>query len=37
MVHCLDATANSVVAKVWGEVFSHFHALAVKLDGSMQN
>jgi hypothetical protein len=25
-----DATANSFVAQVWGEVFAHFHAVGVK-------
>jgi hypothetical protein len=36
-VHCHDATASSYVAKVRGEVFTHFHAVAVKLCSNMQN
>jgi hypothetical protein len=32
-----DATASSFVAKVRGEVFAHFHAVAVKLHNSMRN
>jgi hypothetical protein len=34
---CHGATASSFVAKVRGEVFSYFHAVAVKHDSSMQN
>jgi hypothetical protein len=30
MVRCRDATASSSVAKVQGEVFAHFHAVAIK-------
>jgi hypothetical protein len=30
-VRCPDATASSFVAKVPGEVFAHFHAVAVKV------
>jgi hypothetical protein len=37
MMRCRDSTANSVVAEVQDEVFSHFHAVAVKLHGNMQN
>jgi hypothetical protein len=37
MVNCRDATASSFVAKVRGEVFAHFHAVAVKHHSSMQN
>jgi hypothetical protein len=29
MVHCRDATASSLVAKVQGEVLAHFHAVTV--------
>jgi hypothetical protein len=36
-VRCLDATANYFVSKVQGEVIAQFHAVAVKLYGSMQN
>jgi hypothetical protein len=36
-VRCSDATASSFVAKVWGEVFAHFHAFAVKRQISMRN
>jgi hypothetical protein len=35
-VHC-DATASSFVAKVWGEVFAHFHSVTVKRQSSMQH
>jgi hypothetical protein len=28
-VRCRDATASSFLAKVWGKVFAHFHAVAV--------
>jgi hypothetical protein len=31
MVCCHDATASSFVAKVWGEVFAHFHSVAIKV------
>jgi hypothetical protein len=31
MVHCCDARASSFVTKVWGEVFVHFYAVAVKV------
>jgi hypothetical protein len=34
---CHDATASSFVAKCQGEVFAHFHAIAVKHHSSMQN
>jgi hypothetical protein len=37
MVCCRDATASSFVAKVWGEFFAHFHAVAVKYNNGMQN
>jgi hypothetical protein len=36
-VRCRDATASSFVAKVRGEVFAHFHAVAVKRHNSMRN
>jgi hypothetical protein len=36
-VRCLVATANSFVPKVKGEVFAHFHAVAVKRHSSMRN
>jgi hypothetical protein len=36
-VRCRDATASSFVAKVRGEVFAHFHALAVKRLNGMRN
>jgi hypothetical protein len=36
-LRCRDATTSSFVTKVQGEVFSHFHAVAVKLYSSMQN
>jgi hypothetical protein len=36
-VCCHDATANSFVAKVQGEVFAHFHAVNEKCLSSMQN
>jgi hypothetical protein len=29
MVHCCYATGSFSVAKVWDEVFAHFHAFAV--------
>jgi hypothetical protein len=31
MLRCRDATASSFVAKVRGEVFAHFHAVAVNV------
>jgi hypothetical protein len=37
MVHCRDETTNSFVAKVQGEVFTHFHAVTVKQYSSMWN
>jgi hypothetical protein len=37
MVHCRDATTSSFVAKVWGKVFTHCHAVAIKLHSSMWN
>jgi hypothetical protein len=36
-VRCRDATASSFVAKVRGEVFAHFQAVAVKRLSIMQN
>jgi hypothetical protein len=36
-VRCRDATASSFVAKVWGEVFSHFYAVSIKRQSSVQN
>jgi hypothetical protein len=36
-VLCRDSTASSSVAKVRGEVFAHFHAVAVKRHSSMRN
>jgi hypothetical protein len=36
-VRCRDATASSFIAKVWGKVFAHFHAVAAKYHSSMQN
>jgi hypothetical protein len=36
-LRCRDATASFFVAKVWGEIFAHFHAVAVKFHSSMQN
>jgi hypothetical protein len=35
-VRCRDATASSFVAKVRGEVFAHFQAVAVKPHSSMR-
>jgi hypothetical protein len=37
MVHCCDATASSLIAKVWGETFTHFRAVTVKYHSSMRN
>jgi hypothetical protein len=34
MVSCGDATASSLVARVWGEVFAHFHAVTLKCQSS---
>jgi hypothetical protein len=31
MVRCRDATASSFVAKVRGEMFAHFHTVAVNV------
>jgi hypothetical protein len=36
-VRCRDATASSFVAKVRGEAFAHFHAVAVKRHNSVRN
>jgi hypothetical protein len=36
-VRWCDATASSFVAKVQGEVLTHFHAVAIKRHSSMQN
>jgi hypothetical protein len=36
-VRCRDATASSSVSKVRGEVFAHFHAIAVKRYSSTRN
>jgi hypothetical protein len=36
-VRCRDATAISFVAKFRGEVFAHFHAVAVKCHSSIRN
>jgi hypothetical protein len=35
MVHCHNATATSIVTKVWGEVFAHFCTVAAKCHSSM--
>jgi hypothetical protein len=35
VVHCRDPTASFSDAKVRGEVFSHFHAVAVKRRSSI--
>jgi hypothetical protein len=32
MVRCHGATASSLVAKVWGEVFAHFHTVVCRID-----
>jgi hypothetical protein len=37
LVCCGDTTANSLVTKVQGEVFTHFHAVTVQYHRSMQN
>jgi hypothetical protein len=37
IVRCLDAAAGSFVTKVWGEVFAHFDAVAIKCHSSMKN
>jgi hypothetical protein len=37
IMHCHDVTANSFVAKVWDEVFVHFHTVAVKCHSSVRN
>jgi hypothetical protein len=34
---CCDETASSFVAKVRGEVFAHFHAVAVRRNSNMRN
>jgi hypothetical protein len=36
-MRCRDAIASSFVTKVRGEVFAHFHAVAVKLHSSVRN
>jgi hypothetical protein len=36
-VLCHDATASSFFTKVWGNVFTHFHAIAVNRHSSMRN
>jgi hypothetical protein len=30
MMRCRDAATTSFVAKVWGEIFTYFHAVALK-------
>jgi hypothetical protein len=37
MARCRDARATSFIAKVRGEVFSHFDTVAVKRHSSMRN
>jgi hypothetical protein len=37
MIHSYDETASSFVAKVQGEVFIHFHEVALKSHSNMQN
>jgi hypothetical protein len=37
IVHCCDAAARSFVAKVWGEIFAHFHAVTIKYYSKVQN
>jgi hypothetical protein len=37
MVHCHVATASSFVTEVQGEIFTHFHTVAIKHHSSMQN
>jgi hypothetical protein len=37
MVHCHDAAARSLVAKVQGEVFVHFHVVTTEHNCSMWN
>jgi hypothetical protein len=34
---CCDATPNSFVAKVQGEVFAHFHAVVLKCQSSVNS
>jgi hypothetical protein len=34
---CHDATASSFVAKVLGEILSHFHSVALECHSSMRN
>jgi hypothetical protein len=36
-MRCLDAVASSFVAKVLGEVFTQFHAVAIKRDSNIRN
>jgi hypothetical protein len=36
-VRCCDATTSSIFSKFPGEVFAHFHAVAIKRHSSMQN
>jgi hypothetical protein len=36
-VHCHEATSISFFTKVWGEVFTHFHTVAVKYHSSIWN
>jgi hypothetical protein len=37
MVRCHDAAVSSFVAKVRGEVFLYFHAVAVKRHSNMRS
>jgi hypothetical protein len=37
MVHCCGATTSSFVDKVWGEVFAHFHVVAIEHHNIMRN
>jgi hypothetical protein len=36
-MHCHDATASSFIVKVQDEVFTHFHAVAIKCHSSIQS
>jgi hypothetical protein len=36
-VCCHDATVSFFMAKVLGEVFTHFHAVTIKRHSSVQN
>jgi hypothetical protein len=37
ILRCGDVSASSFVVKLWGQVFAHFHAVALKRHSNMRN